>query len=360
MLEPSTTLSAVDATEAAVEQSSSHAPQTYASYEADYEALRNNAAVIDHAAIGLIEVGGAGAIAFAQAVLARDIEFLTTDRCMMSLIVDEDGTPVDLVNVYGREDGLVIETSFGRGSRTLAYLQDLAPDDVTLSDLSGEHALIGLEGPYAWGIVGRVLREDLMAVSYETIVDIELDSMPAIFARSGFTGEYGYKVIAPRGPALRLWETLASATPSAGYQALETAMLEVRQPVLDRELGPDGTILSCGFNWLVDVTKPEFRGRRAVMKEFEQGPSRLTVGFRTDGPRSAGARVRAAELPIGSVIHTVFSPGVGEYIGLARVAPDFAAAGLDLEIETQPDEWEACRTVCAPFLLPKSWTIPVV
>lgn len=337
-------------------------PWRYTAVEEEYQALRTQAAVFDHGSVGLLAVTGDEAMPFLQTVLARDVEFLTPEQSMLSLLLDDNGSPVDLVTVYGQEGGLLLETSFGRGDATAKYLMDILPAGVELVDLGADRVVIGIEGPYAWKVVGRVVDEDFTALPFESVVETEWEGSPLLFGRNGFTGEYGYKLITGIEAAGKLWEAVAREATPAGYEVLETAMLEVRQPVLHREVQPGDSALAAGFNWLIDVTKDEFRGRDAVLREFEAGPVERTVGFRREGatPPAGGSAVRVGDTVIGRVVHAVHSPGVGACIGLARVQADFAAAGLDLAVDADDGGDTAVHTLSAPYITPASWSTAVV
>lgn len=335
---------------------------TYSSYEEEYETLRNGTGLLDHTATGLIEIAGDRALEFVQQVVARDVEYLVPERCMTTLLLDPGGEPRDIVTLYALASTILVETAFGTGRRTLEYLQSAAPDGVEVTDKSDEFSVVGVEGPYAWAAIGSVLGEEFTVLPFEGVAPVQVDGVSGLFSRSGYTGEYGYKVIAPRTACETLKQRLAEADAvPVGFGALETAMIEVRQPLFHRELGDGGTVLSCGWNWLMDFTKESFVGREPVLQEYEAGPDGRSVGFALDGRAEvpSGARVRAADEEIGVVVHSVWSPRLGATLGLARVSSEFAAAGLDLVVESGDGSVLKARTLTSPYVIPKSWTLPI-
>lgn len=328
----------------------------FGTLDAEYAAIRERAALLDLSGERIIEVSGGVATDFAQKVLARDVEYLTAERCMTSLVLDEQGAVVDQVVVWGRENGLLLESSAGGGARLLEHLRAHAEPGVEIADRTAEYALFGLEGPYAWGVVGRLIDGELAAMPFESVVDTQWDSVDIVFARTGVTGEYGYKTLVPRESAEQLWtKALEHATP-AGQEAVEMAMLEVRQPVLRHEAGDGVDVLEMGAGWLVDITKEEFIGRDAVLAAFEGTAQGRTVGF------SGGEVVPAAGTPvtvggeqIGEVVHAVHSVGLGGALGLLRLPPDLAAAGLTLTVgDTE------VTTLTSPYATPRSWSTPII
>ena len=324
--------------------------------ETEYSALRDRAGLIDLGGATLIKVSGPAAEDFLQNVLARDVEYLTPERCITSLILDVEGEIVDLVTVWGHDDGAIIESSVGGGARLLEHLGSVEADSVELTDISGAFVVIALEGPYSWGVIGRLIDTELPALPLDSVAETEWDGTEILFARTGATGEYGYKMMVPAEAATNLWNKAAAEATPVGFDVHSLAMLEVRQPVPHHEFGPGTSVLVSGTNWLVDITKEEFLGRDAVLAEFEGAPGRRTVGFSMDGEApAAGTPILAGDQQIGEIVHAVHSPGLGEALGLARVDAEFAAAGLELTAADHP-----VQTLSSTYITPKSWTIPIV
>ncbi|MBN6053851.1 aminomethyltransferase family protein [Nonomuraea sp. RK-328] len=331
-------------------------PLRFSSLDEEYKVLRERAAVLDLGGHGLIEVTGPDAVTFAQRLLARDVEYLTSDRCMMSLLLDADGQVVDQVLAFGREDGILLESSCGAGARLLAHLRANNDEGVEITDRSGDLTVLGLEGPYAWGVVGRLIDAELASLPFESVVDTTWNGADIVFARTGFTGEYGYQMIVPIEHAADLWRQSLEHAQAAGQEALELAMLEVRQPIPRHEVTEGATVIEIGANWLVDVTKDEFVGREAVLAAFEAGGGRRTVGFSGgEGVPAPGTRVWVNGQDIGEVVHAVHSVGLGATLGLARVDHDLAAAGLELTVGGTE-----VTTLTSPYIVPKSWSIPII
>lgn len=322
----------------------------------EYKVLRERAAVIDLGGHRLIEITGPGAIDFAQRVLARDVEYLTSDRCMMSLVLDDGGQVVDQVVAFGREDGILLESSCGAGTRLLEHLRAQDHEGAEITDRSADLTIIGLEGPYAWGVVGRLIDAELASLPFESVAETTWNGSDVIFARTGFTGEYGYQMLVPRQDAAELWTLALEQADPAGQEALELAMLEVRQPVPRHEATPGATVIGIGANWLVDITKESFVGREAVLEAFEAGAARATIGFTCEnGIPTPGTLIMAGDQVIGEVVHAVHSVGLGATLGLARVDRDLAAAGLELSAGGV-----GVTTLTSPYIVPKSWSVPII
>ncbi|GAA1007867.1 hypothetical protein Aple_044070 [Acrocarpospora pleiomorpha] len=322
----------------------------------EYQVLRDRAALLDLSGHRLIEISGPAAVDFAQRLLARDVEYLTSERCMMSLVLDDAGQVVDQVLAFGRENGLLLESSVGAGDRLIEHLRANNDEGVEITDRSGDLTVLGLEGPYAWGVVGRLIDGELASLPFEAVADTVWNDVEIIFARTGFTGEYGYQMIVPIESAADLWQASLEHVTAAGQEALELAMLEVRQPIPRLETAGGANVIEIGANWLVDVTKDEFVGKQAVLAAFESGQGRRTVGFSGgDTVPEPGARVLAGGEDVGEVVLAVRSVGLGATLGLARVDAALAAAGLEFTVEGT-----GVTTLTSPYIVPKSWSIPII
>lgn len=338
----------------------SEVPWEFGDYLQEYQSVRNQAAAFDLSGLGLIRLRG-DVIPFLQHVLARDVEYLAPDRSLTSLVLRDDGLPLAIVTLYVLDQEILVETSVGDGTALLEHFRVNATPDVEISDLRDDTCLFGVEGPYAWGVVGRVFDTGVTALPYEAVMEMSWNGHSIVFSRSGFTGEYGYKIFAPAEAATQLWEVLVREATPAGERALEAAMLEVRQPVLHREGGVD--VLTAAFNWLVDSTKQEFVGRESVMSHSTDSVPTRTIGFSTSAtatlePQSA---VKAAGIPIGQVLVTEFSPTLDAVVGLARIDKEFAAAGLTLSAGGPGDSDDVeMTTLPSPYVVPTSWRTPIL
>ena len=340
----------------------------FSSGEKEYLSLREDAGLIDWGASRVIEVRGES-IEFLQRLLTRDVEYLAGERSVCSLVLDEAGGVVDIVTVYGREEGILLESSTGGGDRLWAHLTGLADDDVVIVDRSGDLTVVGLEGPNSWKIIGRLFGEESTAMPFESMADTTLEGADVLLARTGVTGEYGYKVVTDHATARRFWEYAAADATPVGMEAVETTMLEVRQPIMQREVSDEYGVIALGLGWLVDSAKEAFVGRAALMAEFDRPATVRTIGFAGavgGACPAAGSVVLAGGKPVGSVVHAVNSNGLGAVLGLIRIDASLAAAGLPFTVERDRQDRDgqdaelAVETLSTPYVLPKSWITPIV
>jgi aminomethyltransferase len=328
----------------------------YGDAEAEYRAIRGDAARIDLSGAGLVEVSGDDAYDLLQAVLSRDLEFVTPEQSLTGALLGTDGEVIDVVTTYHFGDGFRLETSLGRGALVVAHLTEQAGERGLSAEVSlnaSGQTIVLVEGPRAGKVLEEVIDPDLSALPLSGLLEVSLNDLPLLVSRTGFTGEFGYKIFVAADDVTAVWEALADL-PAAGRTALETAMFEVRQPIVNREVVAGLSALRLGYGWLVDITKEEFVGRDAVDKAFGSGQRSEVVGFSADGDvaPAGGSVVSVGGEAVGEVVHALVSPAKG-VLGLVHLRPELVAPGIEFEIG---DDSVAAKTLPAPYIVPASWT----
>ena len=333
-------------------------PWEFTSLTEEYRALREKAGLLDYSYLGRLEITGENALDFLQAQLAWDIEFLMPEQSMPCLLLTGEARPVDMVMVYNQEDHFLVESSPAGRDIVSNLLKTAAPGGVTVKDLSATFGVLGLEGPYAWQVLGQVLDFEVSVLAYQGFLAVKWAGEQLLISRSGFTAEYGYKIYAPPEVIVKLWPVFKEKCRPVGYRVLEVAMLEVRQPNIYRELADDGTVIRCGFNWLVDIQKENFCGKKALQAQREAGQDYLTVGFTIsrDVELAVGNPVAAVDTEVGRVSYFLYSPGLDKILGVARLKREWVASGISLQVQDIHGQWHLAPTCSAPYITPKSWS----
>lgn len=328
-------------------------PWRFESLEQEYAAIRGSAGLIDLSGCGLIAVDGPDAVDDLGRAVTREIEFVSPETSTMGMILDEGGSPLDIVTVYRVDEGFLLETSVGRGSGTCEHLRRICGGDTRVRLVTDELAMLVFEGPRARFVADKVLDEPMAGLPFQAVRPATVCGVDVTISRTGFTGEFGFKIIGPREHALALWQRAAEHARPAGHEALEVAMVEVRQPLLHREVDGRTTIAEAGFNWLVDLQKDAFTGRAAILAGREAGTTMLPVSFVCAAAHLApGTPIGAGDEILGRIVHAVQSPETGEWRGIARVARDCAASGVRFDVLASD---AVLRTVSSPIRVPTSW-----
>ena len=194
-------------------------------------------------------------------------------------------------------------------------------------------------------------------------------------SRTGYTGDLGYELWIDPAHALLLWDRLFAAGSNYGIRAIGTMALEMsrieagfiqagvdflpadRAVRVDRTRSP----FELDLGRLVDFSKPNFTGRRALLAEQERGSRFRLVRLDVEGNKPAkDAYIYDPQRKnIGVVTSSMWSPAAKASIALASVRMPWGKSGDELfaEIFYQKElRWNRfmarCRVVDGAFYDP--------
>jgi aminomethyltransferase len=335
-------------------------PLQYAGIIAEHRAVRGAAGIFDLSHMGELWVGGPEAGAALGRALVTEPARLAVGRAHYSLVCAEDGGILDDVIVYRVEEDrfLVVPNAANAATVADALRERLSGARASLEDASAGTALVAVQGPAAVGIVARVAGGDLAELRRYAATRSTVGDVPALVARTGYTGEDGFELFVDAGHAVAVWDRLVEAgAPDGlvpcGLGARDTLRLEAGMPLYGNELDRDTTPFEAGLGWVVRMDRDTpFVGRAALEVALRQGPRRTLVGLRLEGPGIArhGHAVHApgGQDAIGEVTSGTLAPTLGHAIAMARVAPDMASPGTMLAVAVRAARVPA-RVVELPF-----------
>ena len=139
---------------------------------------------------------------------------MASGRIRYSLVCNESGGILDDVLVYHLQehtDGLyhLLVVNASNREKIIGWLKShLKPrDDVKLTDVTRETAMIAVQGPRALSCVEPLLGHDVGGLGYYTGAESSICGQPGIVSRTGYTGEDGCELIVPAGAAVVFMHT---------------------------------------------------------------------------------------------------------------------------------------------------------
>jgi aminomethyltransferase len=332
-------------------------PVQYAGIIEEHRAVRRSAGVFDVGHMAEFRVFGFGAFDFLQRMLTNDLHKIAElGHAQYTLMLDDDGHIIDDLIVYHTGDlEYLIIANAGNHEADFEWLSAHAPDDLELVDESDRTALIALQGPEAIRIVTELAGDGWKAPERFTIAEATLDTIPALVARTGYTGEDGVEIVTGARYAAAMWRVLlsfAEVTP-AGLGARDTLRLEMGYPLYGSDMDRTNDPISAGLGWVVPKAKTGYIGAEAVAAVREAGPARKLVGLSVDGgiPRHGYAVLHEGAV-VGKVASGSFSPSLQVGIATAYVPSELAAVGTRLDVEIRKKT--APATVVKPPFVTKT------
>ena len=333
-------------------------PVQYTGILDEHRAVRERAGLFDLSHMGELFVEGDDAGDALAAALVTDPRTLAEGRAQYSMIVAPDGGVIDDLIVYrlGPERFLVVANAGNAAVVSDELAARLGSWRAVLDDRSLATSLVAIQGPRAAEVLAPLTDVDLPSLRYYAIAEGQVAGVPALVARTGYTGEDGFEIFVDwaRGP--EIWEALAKAGEAAGVVpaglgARDTLRLEAGMPLYGNELDRRTNPFEAGLGRVVKLDKPgDFIGREALARVATAGPAKQLVGMVITGRGIArhGYPVLDDADRVGVVTSGTHSPTLGKPIAMAYVEPGESEPGtiLSVEIREQP---VAAEVVPLPF-----------
>ncbi|MCX2923784.1 glycine cleavage system aminomethyltransferase GcvT [Streptomyces sp. NEAU-W12] len=342
-------------------------PLRYGSERDEHNAVRTRAGLFDLSHMGEITVTGPQATQLLDHALVGNIGTVKPGRARYTMICREDGGILDDLIVYRLEDTgagsphyMVVANASNAQVVLDALVERSAGFDAEVRDDRDAYALLAVQGPESPGILQSLTDADLDGLKYYAGLPGTVAGVPALIARTGYTGEDGFELFVKPEHAVGLWQALTGAGEGAGLvpcglSCRDTLRLEAGMPLYGNELSTSLTPFDAGFGRVVKFEKEgDFVGRAALAEaaaRAERTPPRALVGLVAEGrrvPRAGYAVVAGGEV-IGEVTSGAPSPTLGRpiamaYVDVAHAAPGTEGVGVDVRGSHEPYE-----VVALPF-----------
>ena len=216
-------------------------------------------------------------------------------------------------------------------------------------------ALLALQGPEAAAAMAQVVPA-AADLGFMTFTTGTFEGVEIVVARSGYTGEDGYEILAPAIVATSLWNRLLSDSrvEAIGLGARDSLRLEAGLPLYGHDADETVSPIEAALNFAVSKRRlkaRDFPGAERVAREIADEPSRVRVGLRVTGAPAREGAVIADEAgqPIGVVTSGGFSPSLGAPIAMGFVPPTYATPGTSLNVIVR-DRSQPAEVVEMPFV----------
>ncbi len=313
-------------------------PLRYGSERDEHNAVRTRAGLFDLSHMGEITVTGPQAGQALDHALVGHISAIAVGRARYTMICQEDGGILDDLIVYrlGESEFVVVANASNAQVVLDAVTARVAGFEADVRDDRDAYALIAVQGPESPAILASLTDADLDGLKYYAGLPGTVAGVPALIARTGYTGEDGFELFVAPADAEKLWQAITEAGSPAGLvpcglSCRDTLRLEAGMPLYGHELTADLTPFDAGLGRVVKFDKPgDFVGREALRAAADR-PVRKLVGLVAEGRRvpRAGYPVVADGKVIGEVTSGAPSPTLGKPIAIAYVDAEHAAPGTE-------------------------------
>jgi aminomethyltransferase len=325
-------------------------PVQYTSIVEEHLAVRNNVGVFDISHMGQFIVDGPGARDWLNSMLTNNVDELDVGTGQYTFLLNYRGGIIDDLIAYRiEEQKYLLVVNAARAEEDFAWLQNHLKEGRSLTSRSADFGAVAIQGPRTLALFHALFGKDIELPARNHIVDVPFNTTTVSIARTGYTGEDGIEVFFGANDAEKFWRAVLEQGKTLGIKpsglgARDTLRLEMCYPLNGSDLSPERNPIEAGLGFFVDLAKPNFIGRDALLKTKESGPREKLVPFRMKEkgppPRPHYAVFRSGER-VGEVTSGTLSPSLNWGVGMAYVSSAHAKIGAEIDIEIRGQKFPA-------------------
>lgn len=336
-------------------------PRDFGNPEQNFWNLITDAILCDVAVERQVEISGPDAARFVQMLTPRDLSKLAVGQCKYVLITNEKGCILnDPVLLRLEESRFWLSLA---DSDILLWAQGVAVHsgmDVKIHE--PDVSPLQLQGPKSGQIIRALFGDGILDLKYYWLRRVELDGIPLIVSRTGWSSELGYEIyIRDSAHGDALWEKIMAVGQRWGLKPGHTSSIRrIEGAMLSYHADADINTnpYELGLDRLVNLESgADFIGKAALQKIKQTGVSRKQLGLVIDGaplqgPNTTFWPVIKDGVTVGKVTSAIYSPRLKQNIALAMVAMEHTALGTKLGVVIG-EHTLAATVVETPFYDPK-------
>ena len=336
-------------------------PRDFGNPEQNFWNLINEAILCDVAVERQVEITGPDAYKFVQLLTPRDLSKLAVGQCKYVLITNHEGGILnDPVLLRLAENHFWL--SLG-DSDILLWAQGVAVNSgLNVKIIEPDASPLQLQGPNSGKIMQKLFGESIIELKYYWFKELELDGIPLIVSRTGWSSELGYELFLRDGSkGDLLWEKIMEAGKNLGLKPGHTSSIRrIEGAMLSYHADADINTnpYEVGLDRLVSLDSDiNFIGKDALKKIKENGVKRKQVGLIIDcdplkGPNTTFWKIKKNNKIVGKVTSAVYSPRLKKNIALAMISIEESKIGNIVDIEVM-NKTVKSTIVEKPFYDPK-------
>ena len=316
-------------------------PRDFGNPEQNFWNLIEKAILCDVAVERQVEITGPDAYKFTQLLTPRDLSKLAVGQCKYILITNSDGGVLnDPVLLRLAENHFWLSLA---DSDVLLWAHGVAINSgLNVKILEPDVSPLQLQGPVSAEIMVKLFGEEIKELKYYWFKEYNLDRIPLVISRIGWSSEFGYEIFLRDGTkGNELYEKIMQAGKEYGLQPGHTSSIRrIEGGMLSYHADADINTnpFELGLDRLVNLdSEINFIGKEALKKIKQEGIKRKQVGLELDcspleGPNTTFWPINKDGKKIGKVTSAVYSPRLKKNIALAMIEIDHSEIGNNLKV----------------------------
>ena len=335
-------------------------PIKYSDFETEHRRLLEDVTVWDVSVERQVEITGPDAFALTNMLTPRDLTKCAVGQGKYAIITAADGGIINdpvLLRLGENHFWLALaDSDVLLWAKGVAYGLGL---DVEIGE--PDVSPLQIQGPKSKEVVSALFGDKVLDLKYYWFLETDLDGIPVLVTRTGWSGEVGYEIYLRDGSwGVELWDRVLEAgklhhiapTGPSDIRRIEAGILNYG---IDMTI--DNNPFEVGLGWQVDLDQEaDFVGREALTRIKAAGVERMLAGVKISGePLDLNMDrwpVHASERRVGHITSAVYSSRLGTNVGYAMVGTEHAEIGTSLTIQGPGGDVDAV-VVPKPFVDPE-------
>lgn len=242
---------------------------------------RRKAGLFDISHMGQIHLTGEQSASKLEQLVPSHIQNLKTGQQRYTVLTNKTGGIIDDLIIANTGSYLLLIVNAARKTTVLHHLKKHLPKHCQVT-LQNEQALFALQGPMATKVLEHH-DPQLREMPYMRICQTQINDLPCIISRSGYTGEDGFEISVANQHANSLALHLLGHRDvlPVGLGARDSLRLEAGLCLYGHDLSSDITPVEANLAWLIAKDRTDYLGAKRILYQFREGAERYRVGIET-------------------------------------------------------------------------------
>ncbi|MCF6321286.1 MAG: glycine cleavage system aminomethyltransferase GcvT [Rhizobiaceae bacterium] len=316
---------------------------------------RKSAGLFDISHMMLVQISGQFAAQAISALCPLHAEEIEIGQARYTFFLNQNGGIIDdLIVSRLANDRFLLVCNAGCAQKDWSHIVKHTTEhkvDVTVIPFG----LIALQGPKAQAVLEKA-GLPVSTMNFMQINELDGERQGWLVSRSGYTGEDGFEIAAPKNEIAGLAEKLLSdeRVLPVGLGARDSLRLEAGLSLYGQDLSDEISPMEAGLVWAIPKdlrTGGNYLGAEAIARKIAEGRKRKRVGIKPEGraPVRAGAEIfDGTGSKVGEVTSGGFGPSVDHPVALGLINVDADSNSLVAHVRSKQIPLQAARLPFTP------------
>ena len=329
--------------------------------------VRDNVGLLDMGGFTKYELQGEGSSVWLDSLIAGKLP--RVGRLSLSYFCAEDGGVwCEMTLTRLAEEHYLLITAAAAKWHDFQWLEQHLPEthSMTLSDITDDYGTLVVAGPRSREVMQQLSNVDMSNESFRWLSaqDISLAGIAVRALRVNYVGELGWELHVRTEDHLALYDALWEAGEAFdmqdfGMYAMDSMRIEKSYRAWKVELDHEYSPLRSGLDRFVDLEKPEFKGRAAIMAEASEPLEDVFATLVLDRSSVSdlinntdalyGCPIHANGDIVGYTTSGGFGHRVEKSVALGYVIPEFALEGSRVQVSVLGNLRDATVVAESPY-----------